>query len=300
MDILMALFPLIALIVVGFALKRTEFLSEGFWGNSEKLNYYILFPVLLFLNISKVELNLETVSSLLTVLIVVTLVVAVFLWILKRIYHIPTERFGVYVQSQLRFNTYIGLSLLAMLFGSPGMQMFSMVIAVAIPLVNIISVLSFSTVSIATLRKTFIAIIKNPLILACIVGVLFNVLNINLFLGLDNLLKLFAAMSLPLGLLSVGAALQFNQIKTDITRLSINVFARLLFMPLFTYAICLLFGLTQFETTVLITYFALPTASASYILTKVYQGDDRLMAAVISLQTIFFILTYPLLMEILF
>lgn len=296
----MALFPLIALIAVGCILKRTQFLNDGFWGNSEKLNYYILFPVLLFLNISKVELNLATISSLVIVLVFVSLAMAILLWILKPIFQIPLSKFGVYVQSQLRFNTYIGLSLMVMLFGTKGMQMFAMLIAVAIPLVNILSVLSFSTVNIANLRKTCIAILKNPLILACVVGVVFNLLNIPLFSGLDNLLKLFAAMSLPLGLLSVGAALQFSQIRADLTRLSLNVFARLLFMPFMAYVTCYFFALNQFETSILVTFFALPTASAAYILTKVYRGDDQLMAAIISLQTLFFVVTYPLLMYFLF
>lgn len=300
MDILIALCPLIGLILLGCILKRTQFLNDGFWGNSEKLNYYILVPILLFLNISSVELNLEMITNLLIVLVVVVLVIALFLWGCKSIYQIPLARFGVYIQSQIRFNTYIGLSLTAMLFGTKGMQMFSMLIAVAIPLVNVISVLSFSTISFVNLEKTLFAIIKNPLILSCIVGVIFNLLNIDLFLGLQYLLKLLATMSLPLGLLSVGAALQFSQIKINVTRLSLNVVARLLIVPLFTYFICHLFSLNTFESSVLVTFFALPTTSSAYILTKVYQGDDRLMAAIISLQTVFFIGVYPLLMKFLF
>ena len=42
--ILLSLFPLIALIVVGYVLKRTAYLNDGFWAGAEKLNYYILFP----------------------------------------------------------------------------------------------------------------------------------------------------------------------------------------------------------------------------------------------------------------
>lgn len=300
MDILIALFPLIGLIALGCILKRSQFLTEGFWGNSEKLNYYILFPTLLFLNISGVELNLDIVTNLLIVLVIVVCVTSFCLWICKSIFHIPLIRFGVYVQSQIRFNTYIGLSLTAMLFGSKGMQIFSMLIAVAIPLVNVISVLAFSSISFVNLGRTLFAIVKNPLILACVFGVIFNLLNIDLFLGLQNLLKFLATVSLPLGLLSVGAALQFKQIKTDVVRLGMNVFARLWIIPAVAYGACYLWGLNTFESSVLVTFFALPTASAAYILTKVYQGDDRLMAAIISLQTVFFIGTYPVLMALLF
>jgi predicted permease len=299
MNIVMALFPLIILIAMGYLLKQTRFVTDEFWGNSEKLNYFILFPSLLFLNLSHVELEMATVSSMLGILILVILLAAMALFVVKKIYNIPVQRFGVYMQSQVRFNTYIGLSLMASLFGPKGMQMFAMLIAVAIPLVNILSVLALSSLSWNTLGKTVISITRNPLILGCIVGVGFNLLNLPLIDGIGQLVKLLAAMSLPLGLLSVGAALQFDQFKINIYRLLMNVFGRLLIMPILAFAVCQAFDLSHLERMILVVFFSLPTASASYILTRVYQGDHRLMAAVISLQTICFAVTFPALMLLL-
>ena len=299
MNIVMALFPLIILIAMGYLLKQTRFVTDEFWGNSEKLNYFILFPSLLFLNLSHVELEMATVSSMLGILILVILLAAMALFVVKKIYNIPVQRFGVYMQSQVRFNTYIGLSLMASLFGPKGMQMFAMLIAVAIPLVNILSVLALSSLSWNTLGKTVISITRNPLILGCIVGVGFNLLNLPLIDGIGQLVKLLAAMSLPLGLLSVGAALQFDQFKTNIYRLLMSVFGRLLIMPILAFAVCQAFDLSHLECMILVVFFSLPTASASYILTRVYQGDHRLMAAVISLQTLCFAVTFPALMLLL-
>lgn len=299
MNIVMALFPLIILIAMGYLLKQTRFVTDEFGGNSEKLNYFILFPSLLFLNLSHVELEMATVSSMLGILILVILLAAMALFVVKKIYNIPVQRFGVYMQSQVRFNTYIGLSLMASLFGPKGMQMFAMLIAVAIPLVNILSVLALSTLSWNTLGKTVISITRNPLILGCIVGVGFNLLNLPLIDGIGQLVKLLAAMSLPLGLLSVGAALQFDQFKTNIYRLLMNVFGRLLIMPILAFAVCQAFDLSHLERMILVVFFSLPTASAAYILTRVYQGDHQLMAAVISLQTLCFAVTFPALMLLL-
>ena len=299
MNIVMALFPLIILIAMGYLLKQTRFVTDEFWGNSEKLNYFILFPSLLFLNLSHVELEMATVSSMLGILILVILLAAMALFVVKKIYNIPVQRFGVYMQSQVRFNTYIGLSLMASLFGPKGMQMFAMLIAIAIPLVNILSVLALSSLNWHTLGKTVISITRNPLILGCIVGVGFNLLNLPLIDGIGQLVKLLAAMSLPLGLLSVGAALQFDQFKINIYRLLMNVFGRLLIMPILAFAVCQAFDLSHLERMILVVFFSLPTASASYILTRVYQGDHRLMAAVISLQTICFAVTFPALMLLL-
>ncbi|WP_288688877.1 AEC family transporter [uncultured Acinetobacter sp.] len=298
MNIVVALFPLVALIAMGHVLKRTQFVKDEFWANSEKLNYFIMFPVLLFLNVSAVQLDMQTVSRMLTVLVLGTLIASAVLWGIKQFTHIPVQRFGVYVQSHIRFNTYIGLSLMGALFGSEGMQMFAMLIAVAVPLVNIISVLSFSNISVKQLGQTCISIAKNPLILGCVVSVLFNLSGLTLFNGLTELLKILAAMSLPLGLLSVGAALQFQQMRADVRRLSLNTIGRLVLMPSLAYVISSCLGLTDFERIILVVFFALPTASSSYILTRYYQGDAQLMAAIISVQTIGFGLIFPVLMLI--
>ncbi|WP_180162756.1 AEC family transporter [Acinetobacter sp. YH12069] len=298
MNIVVALFPLVALIVMGYVLKYTQFVQDEFWANSEKLNYYVLFPVLLFLNVSAVQLDMNTVSRMLTVLVAGTCLISIVLWGIKQFMHIPVQRFGVYIQSHIRFNTYIGLSLMGALFGSTGMQMFAMLIAVAVPLVNIISVLAFSNLSVKQLGQTCQSIAKNPLILGCVVGVLFNLSGLSLFKGLPELLKILAAMSLPLGLLSVGAALQFQQMRADLRRLSLNTIGRLMLMPCIAYLLSTWMGLTDFKRMILVVFFALPTASSSYILTRYYQGDSQLMASIISVQTIGFGLMFPLLMLI--
>jgi malonate transporter and related proteins len=299
MNILIALFPSVALIAMGFLLKRSQFVKDEFWGNSEKLNYFIFFPVLLFLNIAHVELDLPTISKILAVLMIVTLLACIALWSGCKYWAVPVQRFGVYVQSHIRFNTYIGLSLMGALFGAQGMQMFAMLIAVAIPLMNVISVLSFSEGGLRQLPKVFKEILKNPLILGCAAGLLFNLSGLHLFSGLNQLLKILGGMSLPLGLLSVGAALQFHQMRLDVFRLSANTLGRLLLMPAMAFSVSSLLDLNHFERLVITVFFALPTASSSYILTRYYQGDAPLMAGIISLQTLGFGLSFPLMMLLL-
>lgn len=300
MNILIALFPLIILIAMGYVLKRQQFVQDAFWANSEKLNYFILFPILLFSNLSAVQLNLNAILKLLIAFFIIVLCASALLWGIKSLYSIPVARFGVYLQSHVRFNTYIGLALMGALYGSEGMQIFAMLIAVAIPVVNILSVMSFSQGQIGQWANTLWSIVKNPLILGCVVGVLFNLSGLQLFVGMDALLKILASMSLPLGLLSVGAALQFSQLKLDLQRLSINTFGRLMLMPSFAFGIASWLQLDALQSVIIVTFFALPTASASYILTRYFKGDSQLMAGVISLQTLCFALSFPLLMWLLY
>lgn len=300
MTVFMALFPLMILIAMGYVLKRKQFVQNEFWVNSEKLNYYILFPVLLFTNLADVQLDLQKIIQLLLAFFITVLFASAILWLLKRIYRIPPARFGVYLQSHVRFNTYIGLALMGTLYGPAGMQQFAMLIAIAIPVVNVLSVMSFAQGQRGQGLNTVQSILKNPLILGCVVGVLFNLSGLSLFSGMQSLLKILAAMSLPLGLLSVGAALQFGQLRYDLARLSWNTAGRLLLMPCFAFAVSALLSLDPLQSALVVTFFALPTASASYILTRYFQGDSQLMAGVISLQTLCFAVSFPLLMWLLF
>lgn len=295
----MALFPLIILIAMGYIFKRIQFLTDEFWRGAEKLNYLILFPVLLFNNLAYIKLELATFAQVLLALFIVIIMSTLTLWIVKALFHIPIARFGVYVQSHIRFNTYMGLSIISLLFGAQGMQMFAMMIALTIPLVNVISVLAFSQGQGLKPTQILLSLIKNPLILGCVVGIVFNLLQLSLFSGVERLFKILASMSLPLGLISVGAALQFAELKHDYSRLLLNTLGRLLLMPCLAYLICSALNLNQFETTILVVFFALPTASASYILTRYFQGDSQLMAGIISLQTLCFAVTFPVLMILL-
>ncbi|MFC6167224.1 AEC family transporter [Acinetobacter terrestris] len=299
MNVVMALFPLIMLIAMGYIFKRTQFLTDEFWRGAEKLNYLILFPVLLFNNLAYIKLELATITQVLLALFIIIIITALTLWVAKAFFHIPIARFGVYVQSQIRFNTYIGLSIMSLLFGAQGMQMFAMMIALAIPLVNVISVLAFSQGQGLKPAQILFSLIKNPLILGCLVGIIFNLLQLSLFSGLEQLFKILASMSLPLGLICVGAALQFADLKHDYSRLLLNTLGRLIVVPGLAYLICYALNLNQFETIVLVVFFALPTASASYILTRYFNGDSQLMAGIISLQTLCFAVTFPVLMLLL-
>ncbi|WP_213033044.1 AEC family transporter [Acinetobacter terrae] len=300
MNVVMASFPLIILIAMGYIFKRIRFLTDEFWRGAEKLNYLILFPVLLFNNLAYIKLELATITQVLLALFIIIIISALTLWMARLFFHIPIARFGVYIQSQIRFNTYIGLSIMSLLFGAQGMQMFAMMIALAIPLVNVISVLAFSQGQGLKPTQILFSLMKNPLILGCLVGIIFNLLQLSLFSGLEQLVKILASMSLPLGLICVGAALQFAELKHDYSRLLLNTLGRLIVMPCLAYLICYVLNLNQFETIILVVFFALPTASASYILTRYFNGDSQLMAGVISLQTLCFAVTFPVLMILLF
>lgn len=292
--ILISLFPLIGLIMMGYIIRRLKVVEDGFWKGAEKLNYYVLFPAMLFLNLAYADINLSIIGNMMVAILITISIACLALYALRQVLKTPTARFGVYMQANVRFNTYIGLAIIATLLQQQGMALFAIMLAVCIPIVNILSVLAMTKKEDMSVIKILISLLKNPLIMGCVVGAVFNAMNLTLWQGIENFIEQLGRCSLPLGLLTVGAALQFAGLKDDLLPLLSNTFTRLLAMPLIALGLCTLIELPALETHVIVLFFALPTASASYILTKVLGGDSKLMASVISLQTLCSAFTLPL------
>ena len=293
-QILLALFPSIALIASGYVFQQRRFFATEFWNGAEKLNYYVFFPALLFSSLALAQADWQHLSDVIWTMLSVIAVVMLLMYGLQAKRHILPARFGVYVQSAVRFNTYIGLTIVAALAASNESQMLAVMLAVCIPLVNVISIIALLPKEQLRLGNVLISVLKNPLVSSCVVGIAVNVLDIPLWLGLQQLLKLLATCSLTMGLLCVGAALQFTQVKNKLSLVLMNSVWRLLCIPMLAWGMCVLFGLNEVATQVLVIFFGLPTASASYILTKVLKGDASLMASIISMQTLLSMVTLPL------
>lgn len=284
--LLLALWPLFALIVAGYFLRLRAFPSEAFWPGAERINYFILFPALLFSSLATAPLDNPALPRLAAAVMLGLGGVWLVLLIMKRVRGWPAARFGAFAQGGLRFNTYLGLAAVGSLFGHEGLALAALMLALMVPTVNVMSVWALTAERGVSLRLLLLPILKNPLILACLTGALVNVSGLGLPGGTDRLLSLLAAASLPLGLLCVGAALKPRELGGEIPALGWNSALRLLAVPLLAYAVAQVLHLPPMETTIIVLFFALPTAPTAYVLTRQLGGDSHLMAGIITLQTL--------------
>lgn len=285
-DLLLALWPLFALIVAGYYLRRWEFPNEAFWPGAERLNYFVLFPSLLFSSLAMAPLNNPALPRLALAVLLGLGIAWLALLLMRRLRGWPAGRFGAFSQGILRFNTYLGLAAVGSLFGQQGLTLAALMLALMVPTVNVLSVWSLTAERGVSARSLLLPILKNPLILACIGGALANLSGIGLPGGSDRLLGLLAAASLPLGLLCVGAALKPEQLGREVPALAWNSGLRLLAMPLLAWAVAYGLRLPAMESSVLVLFFALPTAPTAYVLTRQLGGDSQLMVGIITLQTL--------------
>lgn len=285
-SILISLWPLFVLILAGYLLRRCGFPSAEFWPGAERFNYFILFPALLFSSLCSAPLDNPALPRLLAAVTLALFICGAGLLLMRRLKNWPASRFGVLLQGVLRFNTYLGLAAVSSLYGKEGMLAATIIIALLVPMVNVLSVLALSADSGTTVKSLVVPVAKNPLILSCLAGAVLNLSGIQMKWGVDRLLTLLANTSLPLGLLSVGAALHLSELRGQFGALLGNSITRLLVVPAVALFCARALSLPAIETTVLVLFFALPTAPTSYVLARQLGGDGHLMAGIITFQTL--------------
>lgn len=287
-------FPPLALIALGFYLKTRGILELKFWDGAEKLNYYILFPSLLFLSLSQADTHIFEMHDLLAFIFIIMIMVIIATYVCAAIYKTPISRIGVYIQSLIRFNTYLGLSIALTISNDQVKSILVSILAIAIPFVNVVSILALTPKDQLQIKRIFYALIKNPLISSCILGILFNYCSIPIWTGIENLLNTFSQSSLMLGLLCVGAAIHLQELKDYLNQSVLISGLRLVVLPVCVFLATFLVDFNQAEVMAIMIFFSIPTASSAYILTKILKGEYRLMAGIISLQTILSVISLPL------
>jgi len=200
-------------------------------------------------------------------------------------------------QGGIRFNTYIGLAAASALFGDAGLVWAAMAVGVMIPLINVLCVLAFAIAgSQAELSASRVAkqLATNPLILSCLLGLALNATGIGLPGWSAPTLALIGATALPLGLLAVGVALTPRSIGGDVGAILISSLFKFVALPVFMLSFGYWLALPTQALQVLLLLAALPTAASAFILARQLGGDTRLMANIITVQSLLGFVSLPL------
>lgn len=286
-SILTSLLPVFLIIICGYLFKKSKFPGDDFWPGTEKIVYYFLYPALLFSSSAGASWEFFSVASMVWAILGAMFVMSGILLLLRPRLTRNDASFTSVFQGSLRFTSYIGFAAAFSLFGNEGLYLAAVFITVMIPMVNILCVMVLVRYG---GQKSgwywiFATVIKNPLIIACLAGMAFNLLGLQLPAMLQNFTIILGRGSLPLGLLAVGASLQVSSIQKAGNEVIYACLLKLALMPLLMWLSCTLFGVDALSTAVAVLFAALPGSPLSYILAKQLGGDTRLMSSIIAVQT---------------
>jgi predicted permease len=288
------LIPIFSLILLGYFFKRIKFPSTDFWPMADKFTYYVLMPSLLIYKISTSNIDLEKTLDLVTTALLTISIVFFSLILLNFFVKFNNKAFTSIMQGGIRFNTYVLLAFVDSVYGDKGLVLAAIVMAFVIPFINVLCISTFALYmrdgkfSFLKFLKT---LIKNPLIMACVIGGFINASDITLPIVVLKSLSILSAAALPIGLLSVGVGLEFKYLKSAKKELIVAVIAKLIYFPFIIYSIGMIFGLSNEMLAIAVIFGAMPTAVSGYILARELGGDVTLMASIITLQTLLCMVT---------
>nr|WP_298413987.1 AEC family transporter [uncultured Halomonas sp.] len=292
-----ALGPLFLLILLGAFFGWRRWPGDAFWPYLERLIYFVLFPAMLLATLATTDVSQVPVARLGMTLLGSMAMFAALLWILRSRLNLDAAAFTSVFQGAVRFNTYVGVAGAAALHGNAGATTAAVAVALMVPVVNVLCVASFvaaGTLGPSSVAKSLSALLRNPLILACLGGIALNVSGIGLPGWSEKTVSLLGRAALPLGLVTVGVALR----PQALMRLDAGVWTanltKLILMPALVLALAMALGLDSISRDIALLFAALPTATSAYILARQLGGDAELMAALITGQTLLAMLTLPL------
>ena len=288
------LFPDFSLIVCGYLVCRYTALNRTVWEQVESLVYYFLFPVLLFQSIVRSPLDLGAASSFIGAGILLGLsgiALAYSLpylpWLGRRI---DRRDHAASAQVAFRFNSFIGLALADRLAGSEGLQLIAVLIGVCVPLFNVGAVWPMAKHA----KRSFGGeLLRNPLILATATALVANLLGFTLPVWLEPAVTRIGAASLALGLMAAGAGMQFAHLSNAKTLAVAVLSIRHLMLPLVAFGLAKAFGLSSVQTTILLAFSALPTASSAYVLAARMGYNGGYVAGLVTLSTMLGVVSLP-------
>jgi predicted permease len=217
--------------------------------------------------------------------------------VLRRTLKLGGPAFTSLIQSSVRPNVYVALAAASALHGSPGVALMSLCIAVIVPTVNLISVVAlvrYASDASAPMkwRRTLVPIVTNPLILACGVGLALNASGLRLPPLIGPTLEILARASLPVGLLAVGAGLQFQAQRTTGLAVAVAAALKLAVLPVLTLIFAHALGADALARNIAVLVASVPVSA--YVMAREMGGDPVLMAGAITATTLAALATMPL------
>ena len=298
-----AVMPILILALTGYILKVTGFADESFFKKANTLVFKLFLPVLLFINIYKIE-NLSQINWGCIIYCAVSIFcLSAIGYGVTKLFFKKRKQIGVITQCVFRSNyAIIGIPLAASLGGDQAVAFASVLSAVSIPIFNTLAVMLLSHYADdnkkSSVKQTLKKTLKNPLIIGVFTGVVTVFIRNILPVGengeivfslqrdlpfLYNSLVSVSAAASPVALIVLGARFDFSAVSQLKKQIFTATFMRLVFAPAFGIGVAFilskftsLLNLTTTEYPALVSLYATPVAVSSAVMTGEIGGDEQL------------------------
>lgn len=287
--------PIFICIALGYLLRRIHLINDQAVSMLNKLTFKVFLPIYLFNNIYSTDLS--GAFNLKLILFSISGIVALFgilMLIIPRIEKENPKR-GVMIQGIFRSNFALyGLPLALSLVGEEKIGATSLLVAIAVPVYNILAVVTLESFrgGKANFVKILKGIVTNPLIIASLLGLLLYFTGLKLPSPVQKAASDLGKVATPLSLVALGGSFVFKRVGQNRKQLIITVAGKLILSPLIFTALGAAFGFrNEFLVPVLIMFGA-PTAVSSFPMAEQMGGDAELAGQTVVITSAFSVLTF--------
>ena len=210
--------PLMILMLIGFAVRRSGLISENVLIRTNRLNYYIAVPALCIKKLYESDFShIVSPKLALTVLFSIIGISLLCMLIIPRFVKDPPKR-GTLILSLSRSNDVIfGLAIAQALFPASALAPFMLSLSISAPLFNLISVIEMEVNRGGRIRilPTLKRIVLHPIILGCLTGLFLTLTKIRLPGVILSPVNSLAAIATPLSFIIIGSRIHLSAFLND-------------------------------------------------------------------------------------
>lgn len=286
--------PIFLVMLLGWFLKQIGLLTEDFVTVVNKFNFKVTLPFMLFRDLSQVDIRAEFDIRFVLFCAIASSICFWGIWGLVRLFIKDRSIRGAFVQASFRSSAAVmGLAFIANIYGSSAMG--PMMIIGAVPLYNMyaVIVLTFEADPVegedynsGRIKQAFINILKNPIIIGILLGVVVALIEIDFPEVIDRTVNSVAVMATPLALVGLGAGFEGRKAIAKVKPTIVASMIKLVLQPLIFIPAAVAMGFTGEKLIAILIMLAAPTTPSCYIMAKNMRNDGVLTASVVVVTTL--------------
>ena len=286
--------PMIILMSVGWLMRVNKKITRQSMKEFDRIIFLVFMPVLLFKNIYEMNFYERFAAKEMIFSAVCLLVLFAIAYFVPRIFVKDGNKSSVIAQAVGRGNYILfGVAVCEALYGEGSAGMVVMLGVLVIPAINTFSaiVLELNRSGKASPGKLFIAILRNPMIIASLLAFAFNLCKIKIPVPIWSAIRSLANSTTTVSFISLGVGLEMIESKSDRMPLILGVVLRMLVVPLIFMPISIFAGFRNESLCAMMIIFAAPSAVASYPMAVAMGADGKLAGQLVCITTLLSVFT---------
>ncbi|MBQ8081241.1 MAG: AEC family transporter [Clostridia bacterium] len=286
--------PMFLLMLCGWLLRQTKTLPESAFSAMNKLCFVLLLPASLVNNLIKAtDFSRLTPRFLLWLLLLQAVIVGTLFLVVPRLVKENPSRASI-IQAGFRSNFLVfGLVIAASLVSSDELALVSVAAGLLIPLYNIGGILILQhycggKTSVSEMLKIFI---KNPFVIACIIGLSVSLLKIPLPTPVNSCVNSLAGAATTVSFIALGGCTDLKKLRSVSRNVIVGTVLRLVVLPVIVIGLTVLAGFRGIELLTVVVMAIAPTAVATFPLAERMHADGPLAGYLVVSQSVFSIVT---------